>query len=238
MEAYTSRQQDSPARIDTVNKSIDVVVMVDDPVTRAGMAVVLREMPTVRSVVSCQDPAAAIRAMSASRADVLVVSSLEEGPELERMASLVASAETKILLVVEDADLDNIAHSMKLCPDGMVLRAAFTSDVLTRTLIRLAEGELPIPALVARKLLTRTCVPDEEPDQAPSYSRLTGRERQTLELLAQGCSNKQIARRLRISEHGAKRYVSNVLAKLNCPNRTSAVASALKTGLIDGRAES
>ncbi|MCI4066752.1 LuxR C-terminal-related transcriptional regulator [Micromonospora sp. R77] len=61
---------------------------------------------------------------------------------------------------------------------------------------------------------------------------LTPRERQALKLLAEGLSNKQIARRLGISEHGAKRHVGNVLAKLNCPNRTVAVTVALNHGLL------
>ena len=45
-------------------------------------------------------------------------------------------------------------------------------------------------------------------------------------------SNKQIARQLTISQHGVKRLVSNVLAKLNCPNRTQAVAVALTDGIL------
>ncbi|MGI5287809.1 response regulator transcription factor [Nonomuraea polychroma] len=59
---------------------------------------------------------------------------------------------------------------------------------------------------------------------------LTPRERQVLELLVEGMSNKQIA--LRISQHGVKRLVSNVLAKLNCPNRTMAVRTAITDGIL------
>jgi two-component system, NarL family, nitrate/nitrite response regulator NarL len=234
---YSIRPQDSLARVDMLNEGFDVVVMVDDPVTRAGMSVVLRETPGVRRVVGCQDSDEAMRAMSTSRADVLVLLCLKGGRGLERMASLLTSAGTKVLVVVDETDMDNIVHSMSLCPDGIVLRAAFTSDVLMHTLVRLANGELPIPAPIARKLLTQARVPRHESHQTPSHSRLTGREMQTLELLTVGCSNKQIARRLGISEHGAKRYVSRVLAKLNCLNRTSAVAWALKSGLIKGPAE-
>jgi DNA-binding CsgD family transcriptional regulator len=61
---------------------------------------------------------------------------------------------------------------------------------------------------------------------------LTIREHDVLALLAHGLSNKQIARRLMISEHGVKRHVTNLLAKLNSPNRTFAVATALQAGLI------
>ena len=55
---------------------------------------------------------------------------------------------------------------------------------------------------------------------------MTPRESETLNLLSKGLSNKQIARSLHISQHGAKRHVANVIAKLNCPNRTLAVALA------------
>lgn len=52
--------------------------------------------------------------------------------------------------------------------------------------------------------------------------------------MAEGLSNKQAARRLQISEHGVKRLVGNVLAKLNCPNRTLAVVRAIEDGLLAG----
>ena len=60
----------------------------------------------------------------------------------------------------------------------------------------------------------------------------TPREQQTLALLVEGLPNKQIARRLGISEHGAKRNVANILAKLNVPNRTLAAAKAVRDGLV------
>jgi two-component system nitrate/nitrite response regulator NarL len=63
---------------------------------------------------------------------------------------------------------------------------------------------------------------------------LTARENETLALLAEGLSNKQIARRLRISEHGVKRLVGSLLLKLGSPNRTTAVVTAMKFGIIDG----
>ena len=62
---------------------------------------------------------------------------------------------------------------------------------------------------------------------------LREREEQVLALIEQGLSNKQIAKCLSISQHGAKRHVANVFAKLNCPNRTLAVALALRDGIIE-----
>jgi DNA-binding NarL/FixJ family response regulator len=72
---------------------------------------------------------------------------------------------------------------------------------------------------------------DDAADRPPSVL-LTVREHEVLGLLAQGLSNKQIGRRLGISEHGVKRHVTRLLAKLNSPNRTFAVARALSEGII------
>ncbi|MFK0156900.1 response regulator transcription factor [Streptomyces sp. NPDC090499] len=66
----------------------------------------------------------------------------------------------------------------------------------------------------------------------PAGATLTPRELQVLRLVAQGLSNKQVSRQLQISEHGVKQLVGNVLAKLNCPNRTLAVVRAMEDGLL------
>jgi two-component system nitrate/nitrite response regulator NarL len=62
---------------------------------------------------------------------------------------------------------------------------------------------------------------------------LTQRELQVLALLVKGYSNRQIAPRVALSEHGVKRHVANILAKLNCANRVQAAAFALKQGILE-----
>lgn len=61
---------------------------------------------------------------------------------------------------------------------------------------------------------------------------LTPREMETLEMLAEGLSNKQIAARLRISEHTAKFHVNSILGKLDAATRTEAVMRGIRTGLL------
>lgn len=95
-------------------------------------------------------------------------------------------------------------------------------------LSRMDNGEVPIPADLARNLLA---LAGQKAAAAPTRPRLTPRESEALGLMVEGMSNKQIARRLHISEHGAKRLVANVLAKLDVANRTLAVAKALREGL-------
>jgi DNA-binding NarL/FixJ family response regulator len=101
-------------------------------------------------------------------------------------------------------------------------------------LSRMDNGEVPIPAGLARNLLA---LAEQNPVATSSRPRLTPRESEVLGLMVEGMSNKQIARRLRVSDHGAKRHVANILAKLDVANRTLAVAKALREGLYERATE-
>jgi DNA-binding NarL/FixJ family response regulator len=69
-------------------------------------------------------------------------------------------------------------------------------------------------------------------DDAPPARNLSAREREVLMLLSEGAPNKVIARRLDISVHTAKFHVASILAKLGAANRTDAIATAMREGLI------
>jgi len=73
---------------------------------------------------------------------------------------------------------------------------------------------------------------DGEGDAEPASVDLTPREREVLELLARGASNKAIARRLEITPHTAKFHVAAIVAKLGATGRTDAVARAMRLGLV------
>ncbi|WP_419249341.1 response regulator transcription factor [Streptomyces canus] len=80
-----------------------------------------------------------------------------------------------------------------------------------------------------RQLLHLTGNSDAPTSSTPS---LTEREAETLEFMAAGMSNRQIACDMGITAHGLKRHVAHIFAKLNCRNRTTAVAVALRLGLV------
>ncbi|GAA5703455.1 hypothetical protein Save01_04277 [Streptomyces avermitilis] len=95
-------------------------------------------------------------------------------------------------------------------------------------------GKFYVSAGLAQRLVTRAgqVSPSGPPQRIPAGAALTARELQVLRLIADGLSNKQVSRRLLISEHGVKRLVGSILAKLNCPNRTLAVVRAKDNGLL------
>ncbi|WP_238998533.1 response regulator transcription factor [Nocardioides limicola] len=69
--------------------------------------------------------------------------------------------------------------------------------------------------------------------RAPNAGLLTRRETEVLQLIARGLADRQIAARLTLSEHTVHRHVSNILAKLGVGKRSSAVAFAVRHGMLD-----
>lgn len=150
---------------------------------------------------------------------------------LDDVAELVGDAPaTKTLVLVDDAQLNQVRQLAGTPVHGFLLTSLLNENTLHNALRQIDAGEVPIPAPLVHALLRI----DEErgSTSTPGTIRFTPREQQVLTLLVEGLSNKQLARRLGISVHGAKRHVATILAKLGCSNRTTAVFRALSEGLV------
>jgi two-component system nitrate/nitrite response regulator NarL len=209
-----------------------VLVAVDSELSRQGLATMLDSIPAVAHVVGCGDVHQAVDTLN-DRPDinVLIVSPGDNCSEvLRQRATAELRARLKILFLIREPEQQYL-EQLAACPvDGFLLEADLTQEWLAESLVRLSNGEMPMPTALAREMLSH--MNTRRQARPHPATLLTPREQLTLTLLVEGLSNKQIARRIGISEHGAKRHVANVLAKLNCPNRTLAVAVALREGFI------
>jgi two-component system, NarL family, nitrate/nitrite response regulator NarL len=134
------------------------------------------------------------------------------------------------LVLLDNATTAGVALLADLPQLGLVFADEVTPETLGTAIARMVNGEIPVPARLVKSLLMTA----REAGNGARDMRdvqLTPREEQALILLVEGLSNHGIAGRLKISEHGAKRLVANVLAKVNCSNRTMAVAETLRSGL-------
>jgi two-component system, NarL family, nitrate/nitrite response regulator NarL len=158
---------------------------------------------------------------------IVLLSEIDDSAATRLRAAEAAGSKVMLLLDKED-DVAELSRTGTLGIRGAGFLAVdnVSEDSIADTLSRMERDELPIPGGLARELLTLA-----SERAAPARPKLTPREAEALELMVEGLSNKQIARRLEISEHGAKRLVANILAKLDCANRTLAVAKALREGL-------
>jgi two-component system, NarL family, nitrate/nitrite response regulator NarL len=207
----------------------DVLVAMPDDVVRCGLASMLSALPNVANVFSCESPTAAIEELARSRPSVALVTCTDLACCNGRLAHAARRHGTKVLVLLENPYGAVESCSVDCPADGFLLLRNITLAILSDAILRLMQGQMPVPPEVARELLASA---RRGESNRATGATLTPREQQVLNLMARGFGNKQIAKHLGISEHGVKRHVSNVLARLNSPNRTTAVAKAIREGLI------
>lgn len=158
-------------------------------------------------------------------------SGLGEDAWAAELASVARRNGIVVLFLLPGAELRRAAAGAVVPCDGVLDQDALTAGGLSDAMKRLANGERLV-AEPAVRMPQQSRHGDTRPAGGMPLVMFTPRERQVLELLVEGMSNKQIGRALALSEHSAKRLVAIVLSKLNCPNRTQAVAIALREGLV------
>jgi two-component system nitrate/nitrite response regulator NarL len=215
-----------------LSSGLGVALLVDNECVRQGLTVMLRSLAIVDQVYIWDYAAQIFAAPPELDFDILILRFADlDVDSTGQLAKEIWEHGKKILLLLNHDGEDALDAVISLPCNGFLVQDELTSAALATTLSRVTDGDTPMPAMLTNRLLTRAREEALKPASSAGSS-LTPRERETLELLVEGLSNKQIARRLCISQHGVKRLVSNVLAKLNCPNRTQAVAIALTDGII------
>jgi DNA-binding NarL/FixJ family response regulator len=159
---------------------------------------------------------------------------------LERRADIVLYGGTEAdVIIVDHTSFDPLAATLVLAEGTAALEAvrAGAQAVLARSCTE-AELALAIEALtlnlsvVPQGMLGPATSAAIREAGAEDLEILTPREREVLQLLGEGASNKEIARRLDISVHTAKFHVASIAAKLDATGRTDAVAQAVRRGLM------
>ncbi|WBC07462.1 response regulator transcription factor [Micromonospora sp. WMMA1947] len=221
-----------------INATDDLIVAVAIPnqVVQLGLTSMLLSIPSISDLLTFDTVDELMHDLGGRDIDVVVLPCPSDDCSSVSLATQAATAQgTKVLVLLDTSDQQDVSKAANLRADGFLIQTELTRERLHEALHRITSGEMSIPSTLARELLSN--VRRRRSEKPGRAVLLTPREHQALLLLADGLSNKQIARRLGISEHGAKRHVANVLAKLNSPNRTLAVAIALKEGLLAERTD-
>lgn len=210
---------------------IRILVAAARPTARAGLAAVARSSGEVE-VVGQAAGASDLLALAAAHAPDVALLELEgSGDDLgSAIPSLVRDAPETGILVICDADSAWIAGVVRDGVNGVLPRDAESAEIAAAVRAT-AEGLLVLPAATARALLP-TGAPSAPIAAATGAEALTARELEVLRLLSEGLGNKEIARRLQISEHTVKFHVGAVMAKLGASSRTEAVTLSARRGLI------
>jgi DNA-binding NarL/FixJ family response regulator len=198
-------------------------VVAPAPVTRAGLRSMLAnaEGTDERVVGEASSPT---DSSELSEADVVLLANEEL---LEEASFAVAEDGTQALVLISEEDhAVSRLRSMQLRGWGVVPPDA-PPEELAAAIAAAGQGLIVLPKAVTERLLHEPAASAEELSET-----LTAREREVLDLLGHGLSNKLIGRELHISEHTVKFHISSLYAKLGVNNRAEAVSRGARYGLI------
>jgi DNA-binding NarL/FixJ family response regulator len=215
---------------------IRIAVVDDQELVRAGFTALLDADPGIEVVAEAGDGRAAVELARRHRLDVMLVDirmPIMDGIEATRI--IRSLPEPPEVMVLTTFDTDEYAFDALMAgAAGFLVKD--TPPVQLLEAVRAANrGGAVISPATTRRLLDHLVAArlQRERTVAPAgLDPLTAREREVLALVAQGCSNREIAARLTITELTAKTHVSRILSKLNLDSRGQAAALAYRSGLV------
>jgi DNA-binding NarL/FixJ family response regulator len=142
--------------------------------------------------------------------------------------------EIKVIMLTFTEEQEALLESIRAGAQGYLLKS-LEAEQFFAALEGLARGEPALAPSVARALLSRVAQPYDDKERVPAGETLTERELEVVELLVDGVtSNKELARRLIVTENTVKYHLRNIMEKLRLKNRAQVVAYALRQGIIPG----
>ena len=182
----------------------------------------LSHHPDLTVVAQAEDGVEAVRLFSEIRPDVTVMDvrmpnkdGISATSEIRRI-----DPQARVLMLTTYDTEEDVHRAMAAGASGYVLKDAGPGE-LVEAIRHVAAGETWLPKHIQQQLAQRN---DDE--------QLTARQMEVLQLLAQGQSNKEIGAHLGISEDGAKAHVKLIFLKLHVSDRASAVATAVRRGIL------
>jgi DNA-binding NarL/FixJ family response regulator len=215
---------------------MNTILIADDHVLfREGMHVIIGHWDDFEVCGEAINGAQAIEMAHALLPDILLMDihmPVIDGIEATRRISRELPSVRIVILTMSEEEED-LFNAFKAGAQGYVLKDT-PSKRLHDELRRMLRGETPLSGLMATKVLeefSRSSSPALASTEHPE--QLTERERQVLELLVAGLSNRQIADKIYLSENTTKKHLRNILEKLHLNNRVEAAVYAVRQGLVD-----
>lgn len=218
---------------------IRVMIVDDKELFREGLRKVLTRQADIEVVGDAPDGRRAVDMVRQIKPDVVlmdVMMPVMDGVEAARRIC-TQFPKTQVVMLTVSENEQNLYEAIKAGARGYIHKDTSVDDVTTA--IRKAhEGQAMVTPFLAAKLLdefahmARSRDEEKEAEQEAA-TRVTEREREVLQLLVKGATNRDIAEALVITENTVKVHLRNILEKLQLRNRQQAAAYAIKAGLVD-----
>jgi DNA-binding NarL/FixJ family response regulator len=224
-----------------VSPTVRVLVVDDDDLMRAGLKAVLSSDETIDVVGEAGDGRAGVEAARATRPDVVLMD--VRMPGLDGISAtrevLAAAPESRVAILTTFEQDDYVFGALEAGASGFLLKRTKPEELIA-AIHTIANGDSLLSPSVTRTVIERMArQPVADAGAAARLEHLTPREREVLELIADGLSNSEIAAAFVIEESTVKTHVRRILMKLHLRDRVQAVIFAYDSGLVQrhGRTE-
>jgi DNA-binding NarL/FixJ family response regulator len=214
---------------------VRVLLVDDDDLMRAGLRAVLASDDGIEVVAEAPDGRRAIDRVRHGEVDVVLMD--VRMPDLDGIAAtrevLALAPETRVVILTTFEQDDYILGALKAGASGFLLKRTRPEELIA-AIHTVAAGDALLSPSVTRRVIDRMAsqpvIGDAGGDER--LAELTPREREVLELIAQGLGNREIAAALVVEETTVKTHVKRILSKLGLRDRVHAVILAYESGLV------
>ena len=215
------------------NAPIALVLIDDNRLLREGIVEMVRAQPGFKVLAASADATEALKKVREAKPDVVLIDfGLEDHDSLTLTATVHAEVpEAKVIVMGLLPLQEDVAHYVRAGASGFIMKDA-TFDEFFATIRAVAGGAQVLPTQLTNSLFSQIVRNAAVKDAARVIDsvRLTSREKQVIDLLGEGLSNKEIAGRLHIAVHTVKSHVHNVLEKLALHSRLEVAAFSHASG--------
>jgi two-component system NarL family response regulator len=217
-----------------VTEQIRVLVADDHALFRRALAAVFADEDDIDLVGEASDGEEAVAMAADLQPDVVLMDVRMPkmlGIEAAKQIS-VAQPTTKIVMLTVSDEEEDLFESIKAGASGYLLKEVDPTEI-AQAIRQIHEGHSLLSPAVASKLVSEFAAISKRSDERATRPSLTDRELQVLRYASDGLTNRQIGRRLQISENTVKNHIRNILEKLHLHSRMEAVLYAVREELID-----
>lgn len=221
--------KESPETADKLH----LVVVDDHALFREGLMTILDAQTDIEVVGEGGTAQDAVRLARDLLPEIILLDIDMPGGGLEAAQTIADECPvTKIVVLTASEEDDHLIKALKIGARAFVLKGVAARELI-RILHAVAAGESYVPPALAASLLLEMHEPEARKETQNPINELTEREREILENLAQGMSNKEIGEKLFLSEKTVKHYMTNILQKLQVRNRVEAALLAQRSGELE-----
>jgi DNA-binding NarL/FixJ family response regulator len=212
---------------------IKVLIVDDHAIFRMGLKSVLHSDPEIRVVGEATDGNQATAMVVELRPDVVLMDVTMTYSGLNATVDILSKLpQTKIVILTISESSDDVIEAVRSGAKGYLLKSMAPGDLITSVKAIASGGAIITPSMAA-KLLDDFRANFQK---IQVVDQLTDREKEVLNLVASGASNRDIARNLYVSEPTVKSHLRNIMSKLHLKNRSQAAVYAMQNGRGEQRA--